>query len=330
MRRRTRYLTGAAVVGLLLTGTAAGAAIAAPSVDVHPTFTTSNATLEYGTPWYFEATASDANTSLGEFTGTGTLTGAPSAYAPSIGAYRVDTDTVNAYMAPSSTARPLGVGTYTVSLGLVDELDPPTTSSTPAPAQLTITPAALGISLSITADPSNPANAIVAARFTGPFADNFFSTVDPVGPLTPAGTWTIRVSDADGEVAHELSQDRAAEDDVLGISSYWSDVPPGEYTARATFTPSGESADNFTIADATTVTYTAAAAPGSGSTAPPAPPAPPATEEAGMTLPMWVPIVAGVLTAGLLALVIVHGLYQRFAGGIENIETEESFGSRIG
>jgi len=59
------------------------------------------------------------------------------------------------------------------------------------------------------------------------FLDSFFTTTDPTAPLTPAGTWKITASDADGNVAHEFTSARTEQDDVMGVSTYWSDVPPG-------------------------------------------------------------------------------------------------------
>jgi hypothetical protein len=316
MRGRILSISAVTAAVLLFSGAAAGSAGAA-KLDPPYTlaFATTAYTFEYGQYWFLEAHSPEGNSlAFGNFTAEGTLSGTPSGYTPTVGAYSPDISTTNAYMTPSTTARPLPPGDYeaTLSIRAFDGAGEPAT--TPTPAHLTITPAALGITLQVVADPSNPANAIIAARFTGAFVDTFFSTSDPAAPLSPAGTWRILVEDADGEIAHEFSADRADDDDILAVSTYWSDVPPGAYTARAAFTPAGASADTFTISDASPVPYTAAAAPGSGSTAPPAPPAPPPSEDAGMTLPLWIPIVAGVLTAGLLALMIVQIVRLRRAG----------------
>lgn len=315
MRRRIIGMTAVAAGVLLFSGAAVGSAGAA-KLDPPYTiaFATTDYTFEYGEYWFLEAHSPEAGFAFGTFTAEGTLTGTPSGYTPTIDAYAVDSTSTNAYVSPSSTSRPLPAGTYEATLTIrgFDGAGEP--SSTPTPATMTINPSALGIGLQIIPDPSNPANAIISAKFTGRFVDEFFSTADPLAPLTPAGSWRILVRDAEGQTAHELRADRSENDDVLALSSYWSDVPPGEYTVSAAFTASGASADNFTISDATPVTYTAAAAPGSGSTAPPAPPAPPAAEDLGMTLPLWIPIVAGVLTAGLLALMIVQIVRLRRAG----------------
>jgi hypothetical protein len=300
---------------LLISGAAAGSASAAKFEPPYTiAFTSSAYTYEYGQYWFLEAHSPEANAALAPMTAEATLTGAPSGYAPTVGAYPVDSSSHNAYVSPSSSSRPLPAGAYTATISIRAFGGAGEPATTPTPANLTITPAALGITLQVAADPSNPANVIISSRFTGPFVDSVFTTADPLAPLTPEGTWRIVVEDAEGQPAFEFSADRSDADDVLAVSTYWSDVPPGAYTARAAFTPTGASADNFAIGDATPVTYTAAAAPGSGSTAPPAPPAPPATEQAGMTLPLWIPIVAGVVTAGLLALMIVQIVRLRRAG----------------
>lgn len=315
MRRRIMGLVAVAASVLLFSGAAAGSAGAAKLEPPYTVaFTTTEYTVEYGEYWFLEALSPEGNIALSPFAAEGTLTGAPSGYAPTVDAYAPDSMTTIAYMAPSSTSRPLPAGAYTATISIRAFSGAAEPATTPTPANLTITPSALGITLQAIPDPSNPGNAIISARFTGRFVDAFFSTSDTLAPLTPAGTWRILVQDAEGEPAHELQADRSDDDDVLAVSSYWSDVPPGEYTVLAAFTPSGASADNFTISDATPVSYTATAAPGSGSTAPPAPPAPPATEQVGMTLPLWIPLVAGVLSAGLLALMIVQIVRLRRAG----------------
>jgi hypothetical protein len=161
--------------------------------------------------------------------------------------------------------------------------------------------------LAVNADPSNTANTIISAELVGAFRDNFFTTSFAEGPLTPAGTWNIRVTDENGAVVHEVSADRTDTDDNLGISSYWAGVAPGRYTVRGTFTPTGASGQNFSVTQPSEVAYTAAPAPGATSTAAPAPPAPPASgEQAGSSLPAWIPLVAGILSTGLLALLIVQ------------------------
>jgi hypothetical protein len=314
MRRRILSIVAVAAGVLLFSGAAASAGAAKLDPPYTVAFNPTEYTYEYGAYWFLEAHSPEGGLAFNEFTSEATMTGTPSGYTPATGAYHPDGLTTNAWVAPSTTARPLPVGSYTATVTIRAFGGAGEPTSTPTPATLTITPAALGITLQVIADPSNPSNAILSARFTGGFVDTFFTTDDPLAPLTPAGTWRILVRDADGETAHEFTVARTDTDDVLAVSDYWSDVPPGDYTAQAAFTPTGASADNFTFTDATPVAYSAEAPPGSGSTAPPAPPAPPASEDAGMTLPLWIPIVAGIVTAGLLALMIVQIVRLRRAG----------------
>ncbi|MEO5921908.1 MAG: hypothetical protein ABIQ01_12275 [Pseudolysinimonas sp.] len=306
MSRRVRLRLAVGLTAVLMGGGAAGAAHASQADDPTITFDTASQTVQYGQYWYFQATAQPAPGPDFWQAVEAAITPAPSGYAVEFSSYKVDEQTVAAYVSPQPGARPLPPGTYTTTVTLGDQSGGGVRRITTPPASLTIEPAPLGVDLRIGPDPSNPANAIVSARFTGEFVDNYFSSTDPTAGLTPAGAWKLSVSDADGQVVHELSQNREAGDDVLGVSSYWSDVPPGSYTATATFTPSGASAQNFVITQPAPATFAPAPQPGTTSTAAPAPPAPPASEDAGLTLPGWIPILAGVLTAGLLALMIVQ------------------------
>jgi hypothetical protein len=316
MRRATSLAAGAILTALL----GGGAALSAQAAPAEPppytlVFDQTSATFTYGDYWYLQATAAGAGLAMAPFAVTGSLTGAPSGYAPTYTTYLTNgnADSV-AFIGASATERPLPAGSYTASLTLSPFDGAAEGATTNPPATITIAPAALTVVLQAQADPSNPANAIVSARFTGPFLDNYFTSSDPTTPLTPAGTWKIEVTDADGQVAHEFSAQRIDTDAVLATSTYWPDVAAGEYTIRASFATTGASSQNFSITDATPITYTASPAPGATSTASPAPPAPPAADDAGLTLPLWIPLLAGVFSAGLLALLIVQIVRLRRAG----------------
>jgi hypothetical protein len=315
--RRATSLGAAAILAAILSGGAALSAHAAPAEPPPYTlvFDQTTATFTYGDYWYVQATATGAGLAMAPFVVTGSLTGAPSGYTPSVSTYLTNgnADSV-AYIGASASERPLPAGSYIASLTLSPFNGAAEGSTTNPTASIIIAPAALTVALQAQADPSNPANAIVSARFTGPFLDNYFTSSDPTTPLTPAGTWKIEATDAEGQVVHEFSAARIDTDAVLATSTYWPDVPAGEYTIKASFTTTGASSQNFTITDATPITYTASPAPGATSTASPAPPAPPASEDAGLTLPLWIPLVAGVFSAGLLALMIVQIVRLRRAG----------------
>ena len=307
-------LTAAAALALLMTAGGAVAARAAASDDPGTTWDAPSTSAEYGEYWQLSATAPNGDASFGPWTASGTLSNTPSGYAPSFTVFQSDPGTLVAYAGPQIGGRPLGAGTYTATLTLTEN-NGTGPSYTSGPATVTITPAALTMTLHVVADPSNPANAIISSELTGSFRENFFTASYPDGPLGPAGTWTITATDENGDVVHEATVDRPDTSDLMGVSSYWSDVPPGTYTVRAAFTTSGAAAGNFAITAPNPVTYTAAPAPGATSTASPAPPAPPPTPgDAGMTLPGWIPLIAGILSAGLLALLIVQIVRLRRTG----------------
>lgn len=325
-----------AVAGVLamlaVTGGGAIAAQAATDDDPVLTWDSTTRTAEYGEYWSLSATLTNTLNQYGPWNVSGTLGGSPSGYAASYSSYSPLPDTVYGFMNPAESGRPLPAGTYTATMtmagtgSLVGPAGTPYTTT--SPATLTITPAALTVVLTVSADPSNASNAIVSGTLTGAFRDNFYTTSFAEGPLTPAGTWRLEVTDENGDVVHEVDVDRADTDDILGVSSYWSGVAPGTYTVRATFTPAGASSTNFTITQAGPVTYTAAPAPGATSTAAPAPPAPPPSPEAsGMTLPGWIPLVAGVLSAGLLALLVVQIVRLRRSGPVAPNHIEEGSGA---
>lgn len=301
-------------VALLAAVATTGGATAAHAADPSVSWDAASSTFEYGEYWQLSATAA-APESLGTWVVSGELGGVPSGYAASFSAYQSDPDTVVAYVSPSGTARPLNAGSYSATIALREMDGTGASYSPPAPATLIIAPAALTVTLQVVADPSNPSNAIIAGDLTGAFRDNFFTAGYPAGPLPPAGTWSISVTDESGDVVHEFTKDRGDTDDILGVSTYWPGVSAGTYTVRATFTTTGASSQNFAITQAAPVTYSALPAPGATSTATPAPPAPPpAAAAAGLTLPAWIPLVAGIVSAGLLALLVIQIVRLRRVG----------------
>jgi hypothetical protein len=313
--RTGRIATGVLLAAVIGAGGAGTAQAAMRISDPTITWDATSTTAEYGEYWTLSAVVTDAAVADGAWTASGTLSGVPSGYATSFSAFPSDATTVLAYVAPAADARPLPAGSYTANLTMTSYDGTGPAFNAPSAATLTITPAALGMTLSVTPDPSNPTNAIISTALTGPFRNNFFTITDPQGPLPPVGSWRIVVTDEGGQTVYDDEIERTDTQDVMGASSYWSDVSPGTYTVKASFTATGGAASNFAITAPAPVTYTAAPAPGSTSTATPAPPAPPpAADDAGMTLPAWIPLVAGVVTAGLIALLIVQIVRLRRAG----------------
>ncbi len=308
-RRLPAAIAAVGAIGLSQLGAAAAMADDRPIVFTDPT----TVELEYGQYWSFDLLAQDDPGPY--YADTVVLSGAgiPSGYTPyyygSIGA---GMSTI-AHITVSDTLRPLNAGTYQITATISDDYpydDGSYTWTTTSPATLKINPAKIGAELRVVADPSNGENAIVTARFTGRFVDDYYSSTFDTAPLSPAGVWKITLADADGTVVTERSIERTAGDDVLATSFYFTDGEPGEqYTATAAFTPSGTSATNFSMTQPADFAYTAADVqrPTPTSTATAAAVEPPAPSS-DFALPLWALIAAGVLGAGLIALVAVFAV----------------------
>ena len=265
----------------------------------------SSRSVEYGEQWYFTATATPTLMATGPWSGSATMHSAPSGYAAQVSSYQdAAYTTTYVYVNQSYDLAPLAPGSYTVDATVTNGTDSATTT---APARLTVVPAKLGVELRVLSDANNPDGAIVTARFTGRFVDEYGSSFYPGSALSPEGTWKISLIDTDGQVATERSIERRAGDDVLATSFYWQDPEPNaKYVAKATFTVSGTSAGNFDVAPAADFPFTSSdeSRPVPTSTATAAAPAP-LPEVSDFSLPLWALILGGVLIAGLAALVIV-------------------------
>lgn len=294
----------ALIAGITLTQAPAVPAAAA-DINYLLEFTTTSATIEYGQYWSFPlASDYDCMAVLYEPGYLAVTTTGAGSYAPQLSMYYSGSGSAG-YVQAAYEQAPLGAGTYTFS---VSGVSPDSQGcQTPTPATLKIEKAKLGVELRVLADPSNGDAAIVTAKFTGRFVDEYSSSFFPGSAQSPAGTWNITLKGADGEVATERSVERAAGDDVLATSFYWADAEPGEqYTASASFTPSGASANNFTIGAAQNFAYTAPESarpvPTSSATAKPDASLPEAT---GFGLPLWALILVIVLIVALGALVTI-------------------------
>ena len=308
MNTRRSAAAVALIAGVALSQTAVASATAA-DVPVVVEFTTSSATVEYGQYWTFPMTAdSDFFSEIFQPASfTITATGTPGTYAPVLSLFSSSGNVTGNLAAPYEVA-PLGAGSYTFSVsGSAADGVHTYTGKTPTPATLTVEKAKLGVELRVLADPSNGTGAIVTAKFTGRFVDEYSSSFFPGAAQSPAGSWKITIKDADGAVATERNVERPAGDDVLATSFYWADAEPGEqYTASATFVASGVSANNFSVTAAQDFAYTAPESarpvPTSSATAKPDTSLPEAT---GFGLPLWALILVIVLTVGLGVLVTI-------------------------
>jgi len=304
----------AIIAGAALSQTVVGVATAA-EVPVLVEFTTTSSTIEYGQYWTFPVN-SDTQFYWRMFqpgTYEVTSTGVPGSYAPILSLFDAGGHISGNLAAPYEIA-PLGAGVYTFSVsGTGTDGTDNYTGQTPTPATLTVEKAKLGVELRVLADASTSEAAVVTAKFTGRFVDEYSSSYFPGAALSPAGTWKITITDSDGKLATERSVERAAGDDVLATSFYWADAEPGEqYTASASFVASGNSASNFAISPAQDFAYTAPDSarpvPTSSATAKPDASLPEAT---GFGLPLWVLILVIVLIVGLGVLVTILSVRLR-------------------
>lgn len=305
MRTNRRFAALLAVLAVGGLSQVSANSAAAADYPIPLSFTETSVTIEYGQYWGFGV---DADVQFYDWIYTPatyeiTSTSTPSGYKPSLGLYKQYwySDPTGGISMPYEVP-PLGAGTYTFSInGTYNDGVDTYTAQTPTPATLKVEKAKLGVELRVLADPSNGEDAIVTARFTGRFVEEYTSSFFPGAALSPAGTWKITVTDADGVVAIESNVERAAGDDTLATSFFWPDAEPGkQYTASAEFVPTGASANNFSIAPAADFDYTAPVSerpvPTSSASARPDASLP---EPTGFGLPLWLLILAAVLILGL-------------------------------
>ena len=302
---RTRGASVVLLAALVLSQAPAIASSAADlPLEISVTGETSQ-TVEYGEYWEFPLYA-DPNFMMqvyGPGLASVTGTGIPAGYTPQLGLYGGI-----GFLSAAYDKAPLKAGnyTFTVSGTFTDGSDTYSGETSPA-ASLTVEKARLGIELRIVPDSASSDSAIVSARFTGRFVDEYQSSFYPSSALSPAGVWHITITDENGEIATESSVERSAGDDVLATSFYWTDAEPGvQYTASAEFVASGPSADNFAITGAADVAYTVTAVteptPSSTATGKPDVSLPDASE---FGLPLWAVVLIGVLIIGLAVLVTI-------------------------
>lgn len=308
-RARPASFAAAVITGLVLSLTPAATAHAADPVL---TFDEPDSlSVEYGEYWGFVARSTNSTLEHGDSV-SAEVGGAPSSYHPSVYAY-TDTSTsvwtVVVSVAPAGELPALAAGNYTVDVE-VDHASTLPPSVLTASAALEVRPAQLGIDLRVLADSNNPTAAVVSARFTGRFVDEYQSSFFPGAALSPAGEWHITLKDEEGDIAVERNFERSAGDDSLATSFYWTGAKPDtEYSATAEFVPTGASAANFDVEAATTFSYTAQAdprpVPSSTATAEPTAELP---EASGFGLPLWSLILGIAVILGLAALVTVFSV----------------------
>jgi len=269
--------------------------------------------VEYGEYWSFGLTGDDY---IVIFHGqpderTVTSTGTPSGYTPALDLHHGPNDSMEyglrGTLSGDWQARPLGAGSYTF---IVASKGTSYTAQTPNPAKLTITPAKLGIDLRMVADDSSPENTIITLKFAGRFVDEYGSTDFPGAPLSPAGSWQVKIVGSDGSTVLERTIDRSDVDDTLSSSLLWAGAKPGEqYVGTADFVPSGASASNFDITASGEVKFTASER---------TRPAPTSTAVAGtdtdipaepdFSVPLWWVLLIGAALAALIAFTVAFAI----------------------
>lgn len=271
-------------------------------------------TIEYGEYWSFTSTSNEGfYVTLGAYEGackTYAAGGSTTGYLPALAFYLASPRTFgNVWAADGSAA--LGTGTYDIGIRCTREnpYSPGDTYSakTTVPALLTVEKAKLGIELRVTADSANDYAAIVTARFTGRFIDEYVPSTFPGAPLSPGGSWRITIRDADEKVVEEQTIERTAGDDSLATSFYWEGAEPGEqYWASGEFVADSDTAANFDIRAPTVFAYTGPEPeqPQPSSTATAAPDAD-VPEPIGPGVPLWSIILIGAAVAGLVVTTIL-------------------------
>lgn len=214
----------------------------------------------------------------------------------------VDPEGMTGYAYPENPQAPLDAGTYVVKLtasalyGYPEE----TQYRGSDEISLTIEKAKLTPQTRATLDPSNPGVWVLSGQLTGDFASNYYPTAEPYAPLSPAGTWTFRVTDSSGADVFESSVERTAGDHSLGASvAFTGAEAQSQYTVTAEFSPSGGSEKNFTVSKSAGFEFTGSdevrefavsTADTSTSSEPPAAP--------DVSLPVWLVAAYAVAAAG--------------------------------
>ena len=153
--------------------------------------------------------------------------------------------------------------------------------------------------------------------------DECFGSTECHIPL-PNGTWKLTVSDSDGAVVHE--EEIATKGAASRYASFYlHDVAAAsEYTVDASFTPGSSDTENYTITEASNVSFTSAEAPAAGDPDAPAVPVVEVETATGPTVPLWLVILASVIVAGLAITAGVFWLLLRRRRNRASTEDDET------
>ncbi|BDZ44335.1 hypothetical protein [Naasia aerilata] len=317
-RRTAAGLVLAVAVGgsVLLT---AGPAVATPS-EVKISFDSPReVSIEYGEPWGLTLSSIATASCYGCDTTVTLLVDGDAAASTWGTAGTRSYGTSQSYFSSYQVDEPLSAGEHELTATVAgNQFGLELFGQTAEPATITVAPAALAVDLRVETDPIHSANAVVTARLAGHFIESLVprqyddqeDSHQP--PMLPAGTWSVSIADASGAAVYTQETPVEAGGDPY-LTQYWKDVPAGTtFTASASFTPSGDTADDFTVTNAENASYTSPAA--TTVVAPVDEPdaVEPTASTAGPSVPLWVAAAAGLVgLSGLLAILLTLLLVRR-------------------
>jgi hypothetical protein len=300
----------AALIALLATP----AAIAAPTAATLTAVPPATKTVTYGQGWALEFSSTE---SLEYYEVLGIeVTGLPAA-SEEFGGFGFYSDTIgNAFqLYTSGFSRVIPIGTYSVGVNVNAATSWSGTlvrATTAVPHTLVIQPAPLSVSVRATPDSADPQNTVISMSLQGSWLEDVAccqyrtdwgrANLDKI-PAPPAGTWTITIANAAGEILVDEQFDQLR-GTVPAEVYLWRGAPLNELsTVTVTFTPTGDEARNFVVTQSEPVAFTTGAASRPEIVLPSIPDGPPAEVRTGVGVPVW-----------LLALLALLGLGTGAAG----------------
>lgn len=297
-----------------------GLASSAAAADIQTALVFTNETsktVEYGQGWFFSF-AADPRFNFNQGATSAQMAGPydgpiPNPVLSGFGEY------ATGYIVLPGDQPPTPAGNYQVYVTLTQTLGADRlTAVTAAPATLVVTPAPLTVQQRVTADPNDPANAIISAELTGTYVETWAFSVNPVfeqTPRMPVGTWSVTVTDGDTVLIDEEIAQPANR--IPNLSYYARGLPAGaDLTSTVTFTPSNALQGSFAITQAAPFAYTAS------TESRPVPVADAAGTDtdivepaAGPSVPLGLVILAGLLATGASVAIVLLVLRLRSLGG---------------
>jgi hypothetical protein len=268
------------------------------------TFNPSHQTVEYGQSWEVGGTItpqSGSDSSYGSLTittgGTTTNLGDNMVFGGAFG--------FGDYNVGQS-----GVGTHSFSATFTGGAS---TAASSTPAVVTITPAAVLVTTTISPDPNNSQNAIITSQLSGQYIDQLPNCQCEAqnGYLMPAGTWKLTVIDASGKTVLSKQVDQPA-NGLPTFVNYWQGVPVGQtFSAESTFTVAGTTAADFTLTSHKFSWTSSKTSGGGGASSPSATPRPKTVKTASFAPPLLVFYAALLIAIILIALDVLLLVFRR-------------------